>query len=222
MPLRQGALWAQAHCRAIESLHAALALAWRCGGCAAIWVGLAASTEALAQGLAAPAPVAAGVPAVSAAPEASSPALVEVLAPSPASDARRAAQRSSIDLLADVDGAEEDDDAGVQPSETGLASWYGPGFHKRRTASGERFDMHALTAAHRTLPFGTLVCVRSQATGRGVVVRINDRGPHVANRVLDLSRGAALALGMGGLGLKPVDVFPLGSGEDTCPPKRTE
>mgnify|MGYP002141960478 FL=1 len=82
--------------------------------------------------------------------------------------------------------------------------------------------MHALTAAHRTLPFGTLVCVRSQATGRGVVVRINDRGPHVANRVLDLSRGAALALGMGGLGLKPVDVFPLGSGEDTCPPKRPE
>ena len=106
--------------------------------------------------------------------------------------------------------------------ESGLASWYGPGFHKRRTASGERFDMHALTAAHRTLPFGTLVCVRSQATGRGVVVRINDRGPHVANRVLDLSRGAAMALGMGGLGLKPVDVFPLHAEDETCPPKRPE
>jgi rare lipoprotein A len=118
------------------------------------------------------------------------------------------------------DSADASDAASAASFETGLASWYGPGFHRRRTASGERFDMHALTAAHRTLPFGTLVCVRSQATGRDVVVRINDRGPHVANRVLDLSRGAALALGMGGLGLKPVDVFPLGEGEDTCPPKR--
>lgn len=107
-------------------------------------------------------------------------------------------------------------------AETGIASWYGPGFHRRRTASGERFDMHALTAAHRTLPFGTLVCVRSQATGREVVVRINDRGPHVANRVMDLSRGAALALGMHGLGLKPVDVFPLSGDDTTCPPKRAD
>lgn len=222
MSLRQGAPWALAHCRAMDSLHAALARAWRCGGCAVVWMGLAASTGALAQDPVPVAPAAAGVPVVSTTPEASSPVLVDAPASPPISDARRAAQHSSIDLLADVDGAEEDDDADVQPSETGLASWYGPGFHKRRTASGERFDMHALTAAHRTLPFGTLVCVRSQATGRGVVVRINDRGPHVANRVLDLSRGAALALGMGGLGLKPVDVFPLGSGEDTCPPKRPE
>lgn len=107
-------------------------------------------------------------------------------------------------------------------AETGIASWYGPGFHRRRTASGERFDMHALTAAHRTLPFGTLVCVRSQATGREVVVRINDRGPHVANRVMDLSRGAAMALGMHGLGLKPVDVFPLNGDDTTCPPKRAD
>ena len=82
--------------------------------------------------------------------------------------------------------------------------------------------MHAMTAAHRTLPFGTMVCVRSQITGRGVVVRINDRGPHAANRVVDLSRGAAIALGLHGLGLKPVDVFPLSTGEDTCPPKRPD
>ncbi|MBW8464179.1 MAG: septal ring lytic transglycosylase RlpA family protein [Acidovorax sp.] len=101
--------------------------------------------------------------------------------------------------------------------EVGLASWYGAQFHRRRTASGERFDMRALTAAHPTLPFGSRVCVRSQATGRTVVVRINDRGPHVRNRVIDLSRGAAEALGMIGLGLKPVELFALDDDEKDCP-----
>lgn len=101
--------------------------------------------------------------------------------------------------------------------ETGLASWYGPGFHRRKTASGERFDMHAMTAAHPTLAFGTLICVRSQITGRGVVVRVNDRGPHARGRIVDLSRAAAIALGLHGLGLKPVEVSPLANGESTCP-----
>lgn len=101
--------------------------------------------------------------------------------------------------------------------ETGLASWYGPGFHRRRTASGERFDMHAMTAAHPTLAFGTLICVRSQISGRGVVVRVNDRGPHARGRIVDLSRAAAMALGLHGLGLKPVELFPLGEGETSCP-----
>jgi len=101
--------------------------------------------------------------------------------------------------------------------EVGLASWYGARFHRRRTASGELFDMKALTAAHPTLPFGSRVCVRSQATGRTVVVRINDRGPHTRNRVIDLSRGAAEALGMVGLGLKPVELFALNEGEQDCP-----
>lgn len=105
----------------------------------------------------------------------------------------------------------------VTADEVGLASWYGAKFHKRRTASGELFDMKALTAAHPTLPFGSHVCVRSQATGRSVVVRINDRGPHTPNRVIDLSRGAAEALGMVGLGLKPVELFALDDGERTCP-----
>ena len=77
--------------------------------------------------------------------------------------------------------------------------------------------MRALTAAHPTLPFGTRVCVRSEATGRSVVVRINDRGPHIRNRVIDLSRGAAEALGVMGLGLKPVEIFALDSGEAGCP-----
>lgn len=77
----------------------------------------------------------------------------------------------------------------------GGASWYGPGFAGRRTASGEVFDPSQLTAAHRTLPFGTLVRVTDVATGAAVVVRINDRGPFVPDRVIDLSRGAAEVLG---------------------------
>ena len=106
---------------------------------------------------------------------------------------------------------------GLAADEVGLASWYGAKFHKRRTASGELFDMKALTAAHPSLPFGSRVCVRSQITGRGVVVRINDRGPHTGNRVIDLSRGAAEVLGMVGLGLKPVELFALDEGERDCP-----
>ena len=96
--------------------------------------------------------------------------------------------------------------AGEAPRELeqGRASWYGPGFHGRRTASGERYDMYALTAAHPTLPFGTLVRVRSLVTGRKVDVRINDRGPFAAGRVIDLSQAAAGELGMLGLGVKDV------------------
>ena len=88
--------------------------------------------------------------------------------------------------------------------ERGGASWYGPGFHGRRTASGERYDMHAFTAAHRTLPFGTWVRVHSLVNGREVDVRITDRGPFIRSRVIDVSRGAAEALGMLGLGFKQV------------------
>ena len=86
----------------------------------------------------------------------------------------------------------------------GGASWYGPGFHGRRTASGERYDMNAFTAAHRTLPFGTWVRVHSLVNGREVDVRITDRGPFIRSRIIDLSRGAAEALGMLGLGFKEV------------------
>ena len=86
----------------------------------------------------------------------------------------------------------------------GGASWYGPGFHGKRTASGERYDMNAMTAAHRTLPFGTWVRVHSLVNGREVDVRITDRGPFIRSRVIDLSRGAAGALGMLGLGFKEV------------------
>lgn len=88
--------------------------------------------------------------------------------------------------------------------ERGGASWYGPGFHGRRTASGEIFDQHAMTAAHRTLPFGTMVRVHSLVNGRDVDVRITDRGPFSRNRVIDVSRAAAEELGMLGLGFKEV------------------
>lgn len=80
----------------------------------------------------------------------------------------------------------------VTASSLTVASWYGPGFHGRRTASGERFNQWAMTAAHRSLPFGTLVRVTHK--GRSVTVRINDRGPFVRGRSLDLSRGAAQRL----------------------------
>ena len=88
--------------------------------------------------------------------------------------------------------------------ERGGASWYGPGFHGKRTANGERYDMHALTAAHKTLPFGTMVRVKSLVNGREVLVRITDRGPFSRNRVIDLSRAAAAELDMLGLGFKQV------------------
>lgn len=81
-------------------------------------------------------------------------------------------------------------------SQYGIASWYGPGFAGRRSASGEIFDPNQLTAAHRTLPFGTVVRVTNVNNGRSVVVRINDRGPYVGNRIIDLSAAAANAIGI--------------------------
>ncbi|WP_292053223.1 MULTISPECIES: septal ring lytic transglycosylase RlpA family protein [unclassified Brevundimonas] len=80
--------------------------------------------------------------------------------------------------------------------ETGMASWYGQYHHGRSTSSGERFDMNALTAAHKTLPLPSMVEVTNTANGRRVLLRVNDRGPFVDNRIIDLSRGAAEALGL--------------------------
>ncbi|MEQ9286722.1 MAG: septal ring lytic transglycosylase RlpA family protein [Cyclobacteriaceae bacterium] len=75
--------------------------------------------------------------------------------------------------------------------EQGVASWYGPNFHGKQTANGEIYDMNALTAAHRTLPFNSVVKVVNLANGLSVEVRINDRGPYAKNRIIDLSKGAA-------------------------------
>lgn len=84
------------------------------------------------------------------------------------------------------------------------ASWYGPGFHGRSTASGERFDQNGLTAAHRTLPFGTRL--RVTLNGRSVVVRVNDRGPFIAGRTIDLSYGAAKQIGLTATGVASVRI----------------
>ncbi len=81
-------------------------------------------------------------------------------------------------------------------SETGMASWYGPGFQGKKTASGERFNQNSLTAAHKLLPFGTKVRVTNLGNGREAVVRINDRGPFSANRIIDVSKKAAEQLKM--------------------------
>jgi rare lipoprotein A len=86
----------------------------------------------------------------------------------------------------------------------GVASYYGPGFHRKKTASGERFNMYKLTAAHRTLPFGTRVKVTNIENGRSVVVRINDRGPFRKGRVIDLSLAAARKIGLVGSGTAKV------------------
>ncbi len=88
----------------------------------------------------------------------------------------------------------------------GKASWYGPRFHGRRTANGERFNKFHLTAAHRTLPFGTMVRVTNLQNGRSIVVRINDRGPYIGGRIIDLSYAAAQQLGMHRLGIIRVKV----------------
>jgi rare lipoprotein A len=94
--------------------------------------------------------------------------------------------------------------ASPQPARTGLASWYGKRYQGRVTASGERFDMKQLTAAHRSLPFGSKVLVTCPSTGRSVVVRVNDRGPSPRGRIIDLSRAAARELGILGRGLAQV------------------
>jgi rare lipoprotein A len=90
--------------------------------------------------------------------------------------------------------------------QTGIASWYGEEFHGKRTSSREVYDMNDLTAAHNTLPLGTFVAVTNLNNGQSVVVRINDRGPFVKNRVIDLSYAAARAIDLIGTGTAPVRI----------------
>ena len=101
----------------------------------------------------------------------------------------------------------------------GVSSWYGKEFDGRPTASGERFDMHALTAAHRTLPLGTRVRVTNLDSGRQADLTINDRGPFIAGRVLDCSYGAAKELGFAGAGLAKVRIEVISQGREV--PRRT-
>jgi rare lipoprotein A len=96
-------------------------------------------------------------------------------------------------------------------TQQGIASWYGPGFHGKPTASGEIYDMHALTAAHRTLPMGTIIEVHNLENGRTATARINDRGPHKRGRIVDLSLAAAEALEIDQVGLARVRLTVLAS-----------
>jgi len=94
--------------------------------------------------------------------------------------------------------------------QSGIASWYGPGFHGKTTANGEAYDMEAMTAAHKQLPFGSIVEVRNRDNGRKARVRINDRGPFVRGRIIDLSKAAARAIGMLGPGTARVRIRVVG------------
>ena len=107
-------------------------------------------------------------------------------------------------------------------SEKGDASWYGRPFHGRKTASGERYNMHKLTAAHKTLPLETWVKVTNLANHREVTVRVNDRGPFVRGRIIDLSYAAANELGMVRAGTAPVRVVALGAASTRKTPKKVE
>lgn len=102
--------------------------------------------------------------------------------------------------------AKKNHTAAIGGGSSGIASWYGGKFHGRKTASGETYNQNALTAAHRTLPFGTRVRVTG-ANGKSVVVRINDRGPFIRGRIIDLSRAAANSLGINGLGRVKIAVL---------------
>jgi rare lipoprotein A len=101
-------------------------------------------------------------------------------------------------------------------TEEGVASWYGHPFHGRQTASGEIYDMESETAAHQTLPFGTVVEVENLHTGARTRLRINDRGPFVGGRILDVSRWGARELGMIGPGTAPVRIVAI----EVPPPQR--
>ena len=108
--------------------------------------------------------------------------------------------------LADAQPLNENGPSVAGFHETGRASWYGRFFHGRRTANGERYDMHALTAAHRTLPLGSYVRVTNPANDSSVIVRINDRGPFARGRIIDLSLAAATALHMAHAGTARVQI----------------
>ena len=131
---------------------------------------------------------------------------------------------SLYDRRYEQDGGRKSRATGSRPSATisspqkgrsgleGVASWYGPGFHGKRTANGEIYNMYSMTAAHKTLPFDTIVRVNNLDNGRSIVVRINDRGPFVNGRIIDLSRSAAEKLGMVGPGTANVKLEVLSEG----------
>lgn len=172
---------------AVLPLKRGLRVTWRYGLLAAIMISLGALQACVSTPDAAPAALTAAAPAsaVSARPAPSTPPLVEV---------------AGVHLP-------------VQGTQEGTASWYGAQFHGRLTANGEIFDKHELTAAHPTLDLPSLARVTRLDTGASVIVRVNDRGPFIEGRVIDLSRAAAEALDFVELGLAEVRIEALGPAE---------
>jgi len=170
------------------------------------WAGGVAALAGVLAGCTAPSPPQGGAEAP---PPGLKPLTRDLAVPAGARP-RSAVPAVNYDLFSsDKDDLPPDDGVpGDEPPKTvfqrGGASWYGIGFHMRKTANGERFDMSSMTAAHRTLPFNTVVCVRSLVNGREVLVRVNDRGPFASGRIIDLSRAAAEALDMVSTGIKQV------------------
>jgi rare lipoprotein A len=123
---------------------------------------------------------------------------------------------SSVQTTPPPPGALGTPAAPIVQGEEGIASWYGHPYHGRRSASGEIYNMYDMTAAHRTLPFGTQVRVHDLENGRDVTVRINDRGPFVEGRIIDLSYAAAQSMGMPGLARVRLEI--LGVGMTPGPP----
>jgi len=143
---------------------------------------------------------------VSAAAIAAAPATATVASSTPAT-----ASDSAVAPLGEAQPGEVELVAATAPADqVGIASWYGYEWQGRKTASGERFDAHKLTAAHRTLPLDTKLKVTNLENGKSVEVKVNDRGPYIAGRVLDLSTQAAKLLGMEkeGLALVRIEILP--------------
>ncbi len=114
---------------------------------------------------------------------------------------------------AELDDLEGDSKSTVVSRQEGMASWYGPGFHGGKTANGETFNQNSMTAAHLSLPFHTCVRVTNKNNGQSVIVRINNRGPHIRGRIIDLSVGAAKKIGMYSSGVAPVKIEALEGAE---------
>lgn len=164
-----------------------------------------------------------GAPSPLAAPGMPAPAPVQPALPEPSGPPEPSAQVLDAEAVEPVDPIVADP---APQAEVGVASWYGVPFHGRKTANGERYDMHAMTAAHPTLPLASFVQVRHLGNSREVVVRVNDRGPFKFGRIIDLSRAAARQLGI--TGLAQVEVLRLAKDDmriaasDATPSKRVE
>jgi rare lipoprotein A len=114
----------------------------------------------------------------------------------------------------DVIGSDNEEGCLIQ---TGIASWYGQDYHGSQTANGEIYDMESMTAAHKRLPFNTVVGVKNLENGKNAIVRINNRGPYVEGRVIDLSRKAAREIGIITVGLADVELYLIKKGEGEVP-----